>query len=79
MGTFTNPKLAFGSLSKVRDNKGKINICIKNNSFKVLIFLRQRVGNQAGNYMFKINNRNTRSRCEISLELTVKKPERCQN
>ena len=32
----------------------------------------------AGNYMFKVNNRNTRSRCEICSKLTTKIPERCQ-
>ena len=30
----------------------------------------------AGNYMFKVNNRNTRARCEICSELTIKIPER---
>ena len=29
----------------------------------------------AGNYMFKVNNRNTRTRCEICSELTIKAPE----
>ena len=29
-----------------------------------------------GNYMFKINNRNTRTRCEICSELTITAPER---
>ena len=28
-----------------------------------------------GIYMFKINNRNTRTRCEISSKLTIKTPE----
>ena len=32
----------------------------------------------AGNYMFKVNNRNTRTRCEIGSKLTIKTPERCQ-
>ena len=32
----------------------------------------------AGNYMFKVNNRNTRTRCEIRSKLTVKAPERRQ-
>ena len=32
----------------------------------------------AGNYMFKFNNRNTRTRCEICLKLTIKTPERRQ-
>ena len=30
------------------------------------------------NYMFKVNNRNTRTRCEICSELTIKRPERRQ-
>ena len=30
----------------------------------------------AGNYMFKVNNRNTRTGCEICSKLTIKKPER---
>ena len=29
----------------------------------------------AGNYMFKINNRNTRIRSELCSELTIKAPE----
>ena len=28
--------------------------------------------------MFKVNNRNTRLRCEICSKLTIKTPERCQ-
>ena len=32
--------------------------------------------NPAGNYMFKVNNRNTRTRCEIYSKLTIKIPER---
>ena len=31
----------------------------------------------AGNYMFKVNNRNTRTRCEMYSKLTIKIPERC--
>ena len=30
----------------------------------------------AGNYIFKVNNRNTRTRCEICSKLTIKTPER---
>ena len=33
---------------------------------------------QAGNYMLKINNRNTRARCEICSKITIKTPELCQ-
>ena len=32
----------------------------------------------AGNYMFKINNRNTKTRCEICSNLTLKTPEQRQ-
>ena len=32
--------------------------------------------NPAGNYMFKVNHRNTRTRCEICSKLTIKTPER---
>ena len=32
----------------------------------------------AGNYMFKVNNRNTRTRCEICSKLKIKIPERRQ-
>ena len=31
----------------------------------------------AGNYMFKVNNRNTKAKCEICSKLTIKTPERC--
>ena len=34
--------------------------------------------NRTDNYIFKVNNRNTRARCEIYLKLTIKIPERCQ-
>ena len=32
--------------------------------------------NPAGIYLFKVNNRNTRTRCEICSRLTIKTPER---
>ena len=32
--------------------------------------------NPAGNYMFKVAYRNTRTRCETSLKVTIKLPER---
>ena len=32
----------------------------------------------ANNYMSKVNNRNTRTRCEIFSELSMKTPETCQ-
>ena len=33
-------------------------------------------GVRAGNYIFKVNNRNTRTRCEICSKLTIKIPKR---
>ena len=34
--------------------------------------------NPAGICLLKVNNRNTRTRCEICLELTIKTPKRSQ-
>ena len=36
------------------------------------------IENPSGNYIFKVNNRNTRAWCEICLKLTTKTPERRQ-
>ena len=36
----------------------------------------EKMGYPDGNYMFKVDNRNTRTRCEICSKLTVKTPER---
>ena len=33
----------------------------------------------AGIYLLKVNNRNTRTRCEICLKLTIKTPKRCHS
>ena len=43
---------------------------------KVLIKPPKRRQYPLGNYMFKVNNRNTRTRCEIYSKLTTKIPER---
>ena len=40
--------------------------------------VQQRNPNPAGNYMFKVNNRNSRTRCEICSKLTKKIAERRQ-
>ena len=32
-----------------------------------------------GNYMFNVNNRNTRTRCEICSKLTIKTPDRADS
>ena len=41
------------------------------------ISIKQHSSMPAGNYMFKVNDRNFRTRCEIYSKLTVKTPERC--
>ena len=46
------------------------------NTVKNLILTRI---NPANIYLFKVNNRNTRTRCEICSKLTIKTPERHQN
>ena len=33
----------------------------------------------AGNYMFKVNNRSTRTRCKICSKLTIKTPEHIEH
>ena len=53
--------------------KGKFNL---RSSFSNLVMMK--LSNPAGNYMFKVNNRNVRTRCEICSKLTVKIPERRQ-
>ena len=44
---------------------------------KTLLWLHTHACTQ-GNYMFKVNNRNTRTKCEICSKLTIKMPERPQ-
>ena len=44
--------------------------CQRNQRMLVYFFL------AVGNYMFKVNNRNTRTRCEICSKLTIKTSER---
>ena len=44
-----------------------------------IVFLNRKIKskfNPAGNYMFRVNNRNTRTRCQICSKLTIKTPER---
>ena len=45
---------------------------------KTILFTSRSFSYPAGNYMIKVNNKNTRARCEICLTLTIKTPERCQ-
>ena len=43
--------------------------------FSMLHYISQR-NNPASSYMFKVNNRNTGTRCEICSKLTIKTPKR---
>ena len=43
---------------------------------QIFIFLHKIYPN--GNFMFKVNNRNTRARYEICSKLIIKTPEQCQ-
>ena len=45
---------------------GKLNGCIEEGAACL----------PAGNYMFKVNNRNNRTKCEICSKLTIKTPQR---
>ena len=58
-------------------NEAKLNECVKKNVYQSVvtcIFVSRSF--PAGNCMFKVNNRNTRTRCEICSKLTIKTPER---
>ena len=59
--------------------------CINSPNFRSLFQLHvlekatQKIGNNpVGIYLLKVNNRNTRTRCEICSKLMMKTPERCQ-
>ena len=43
---------------------------------KVNIINNKQTANPAGIYLLKVNNRNTRTRCEICSKLTINTPER---
>ena len=53
-------------------SNGWVKNLMRHNGFS----LRRKTTTPAGNYMFKVNNRNTRTRCEICSKLTIKTPER---
>ena len=47
-------------------------------AFAITFFICRDLLNTARYYLFKANNRNTRTSCEIYLKLTIKTPERSQ-
>ena len=49
-------------------------LSISGQSDLIPVFLDNSRRDPAGNYMFKVNNRNTRSRCDICSKLTIKSP-----
>ena len=64
--TKTNGSLCISYLYLLQECKK----CAIRNSFEINI--------PAGNYMFKVNNRNTEARCETCSKLTMKTPEQRQ-
>ena len=53
-----------------------VNYFRKNSPTQMFDRLLNKYASPAGIYMFKANNINTATRCEICLELTIKTPER---
>ena len=47
-------------------------------NFHILLFQARTLNFPANIYLFKVNNRNTRKRCEICSKLTTKTPEQRQ-
>ena len=47
-----------------------------NNMVGIFLSLFLQVKYPAGKYLFKVNNKSTRARCEIFSKLTIKTPER---
>ena len=52
--------------------------CIINRCMDVRKNITEEVRNPAGINLFKVNNRNTRARCQICSKLTIKTPKRRQ-
>ena len=65
-----------GSREKIWNEIKWINIILQNIILMVEIPSRVHVY-PVGIYLLKVNNRNTRTRCEICSKLTIKTPERC--
>ena len=65
-----------GSREKIWNEIKWINIILQNIILMVEIPSRVLVY-PVGIYLLKVNNRNTRTRCEICSKLTIKTPERC--
>ena len=69
MGTLTLSNTMLPTLARLFNNvKKNLFTCCFSVLFKV---------NPVGIYLFKVNNRNTRTRCEICSRLTIKTSERC--
>ena len=67
------------SLSVVYFKFEKVTVKGLHNQKKVLSAIAIKINDiPAGNYMFKVNNKNTRTRREICSKLTIKIPERRQ-
>ena len=72
---FSKQTLSF-MCSYLKNRRQRAYINNKFNSLKEVIAGVSQGSIPAGNYMFKVNNRNTRTRCEICSKLTIKTSER---
>ena len=61
--------LGFCAISPIRKHKQRLRMNLTFNNFNTFL---------EGIYMFKVKKKNTGTRCEICLKLTMKTPERCQ-
>ena len=63
---------------KIQNKIYGTNVCKKRLNYdkfiKLIKYFSTMVISPTGNYMFKVNNRNTGTRCEICSELTIKTP-----
>ena len=60
-------------MRKIAKVNGRESLCTCSKSRKTIM---KRGSNPADNYMFKVNNRNIKTRCEICSKLTIKTSER---
>ena len=76
---FFNINLLFVTSNQIFASR-KLNLSLTNSIYLVFFFSRntKKTHTPIGIYMFKVNNRNTRTRCEIWSQLTIKTPEQCQ-
>ena len=67
------------SQKRVSKERQDVHLLTRNKLLKVLyVRLYSENSHPAGNYMFEVNNKNTKRKCEICSKLTIKTTEQCQ-